>query len=131
MAEGWLCVSTLKQTLKLLVEAHDAGVVLEDADAPVVRPEPPADLLRRAEDRLLEQVVDAPAVEVDRALERLVRAVLRPGLGERLQLDVGRVAAQRAEVRLDRLHLGEVERRAGRRGSASPGRRRPARAAAR
>ena len=52
----------------------------------------------------------APAVEVDPALERLVRAVLRPGLGDRFQLDVGRVAVEFAEVRLDRLHLVERQR---------------------
>ncbi len=51
------------------------------------------------------------AVEVDLALERLVRAMLRPGLGQRFQLDVGGIAAEFAEVSLDRLHLGEIERK--------------------
>ena len=31
-AEGWLCVSTLKQTASVVVERDDAGVVGEDAD---------------------------------------------------------------------------------------------------
>ena len=84
----------LEADVKLVVETHDAGVVLEDADAPVVGAEPAADLLRGAEDRFLEQIVDAPAVEIDLALERLVRAVFRPGLGQRFQFDVGRIAAQ-------------------------------------
>ena len=65
-----------------VVEFDDAGVVLEDADAPIVAAEPPANLLGGAEDRFLEQIVDAPALEVDRALERLVRAMFRPGLGD-------------------------------------------------
>src|SRR5438105_80374 len=99
----------LETDVILVVEAHDAGVVLEDADTPVVRPEPPPDLLRRAEDRLLQEVVDAPAVEIDLALERLVRTVLRPRLSQRLQLDVGRLAVLDAEVRLDGPQFRQVE----------------------
>ena len=93
-----MCVSTLKQTLILVVEPNDAGIVREDADAPVVRAELLANLLRGGEDRFLEQIVmcvsTRPAFERDRALECLVRAVFRPGLRERLQLDVGRLPAQ-------------------------------------
>ena len=97
-----------------VVEAHDAGVVGEDADAPVVGAEPAADLLRRPEDRLLEQIVEMPDAavvfdELDTALEGLVRAMLRPRLRQRLQLHVGRIAAQLAEMRLDGPHLGETE----------------------
>ena len=44
------------------------------------------------------------------ALERLVRAMLRPRLGQRFQLHVGRVAAGGAEMLLDRPHLGQAQR---------------------
>ncbi len=47
----------LEADVKLVVEAHDAGVVLEDADAPVVRTEQAANFLRGGENRLLEEVV--------------------------------------------------------------------------
>ena len=45
----------------LVIEAHDAGVVRKDADAPIVVAESPANFLRGGEDRLLEQVVVACA----------------------------------------------------------------------
>ena len=41
--------------------------------------------------------------------ERLVRAVLAPRLGQRLELDVGGIATGGAEVALDGLQLGRVE----------------------
>ena len=51
----------------------------------------------------LAEQVDARRPSVgDRGPERLVGAVLAPRLGERLQLDVGRVAAERREVVADR-----------------------------
>ena len=43
----------------------------------------------------------------DPAGQRLVAAVFAPGLGERFQFDVGRIAVQLAEVLLDRLHLDQ------------------------
>ena len=46
-------------------------------------------------------------VHVHRALQRLVDAVLAPGLGDGLQLGVRRVAALLPEIRLHRLHLRE------------------------
>ena len=76
-------------------------------------------LLRALEDRVLDQVLVGagaellagliPDFDLDGALERLVDAVLAPGLGEGLEFDVGRLAAGRAEVVLDRLHLGQRE----------------------
>ena len=42
--------------------------------------------------------------------KRLVDAVLAPGLGQRLELDIGRVAADAAIVTLNSLHLAQVER---------------------
>ena len=53
---------------------------------------------------------DAAAIEVDLALERLVGAVLGPGLGQGFQFGVGWVAADGSEVGLDGTHLGEVQR---------------------
>ena len=95
----------LEADVVLVVEPDDAGVVAEDAHQPVA-----VQLARRLEDRLLEQVVDRPPSKLDPALKRLVRAVLAPGLGQRLELAVGRVAAELGEVALDRLHLGQAER---------------------
>jgi hypothetical protein len=45
----------------------------------------------------------------DRGLERLVDAVLGPGLRERLELDGGRFAAERLVLVADGPHLVEVE----------------------
>src|ERR1019366_8301636 len=95
----------LEADVEVVVELDDAGIVLKDADAPVVGPKPLADFLRGAEDSLLQKIVVALAVAVDDALERLVRAVFRPRLRDSLQLCVGRVALEAAEVGLDRLHL--------------------------
>ena len=50
-----------------------------------------------------------PVVDGDRGAERLVGAVLAPRLGQRLQLDVGRVAAGGLEVGLDGGELLRVE----------------------
>ena len=44
-------------------------------------------------------------VIADAALQRLVHAMLGPGLGQRLQLDVGGVAPRLTVVVLNRLHL--------------------------
>ena len=95
----------LEADVVLVVEANDSGVVGEDADQPV---EP--QLLGRGEDGLLEEVVDRPPLELDLALQGLVRAVLAPGLGQGFQLTVGRVAVEPGEVPLDGPHLGQVER---------------------
>src|SRR5262249_7593817 len=93
----------------VVVEGDDAGVVAEDREAPVA-----LERARRGEDRLLQQVLvgarRAVAGHGDRAGQRLVLAVLRPGLRQRLELDVGWVAALLPEEGLDRLHLLEVER---------------------
>ena len=83
----------LEADVVLVVEPDHAGVVGEDAHQPVE-----VQGLGRGEDRLLEQVVDRPALELDPPLERLVRAVLAPGLGQGLELAVGRVAAELGEM---------------------------------
>ena len=88
-ADGWLWVSALRAIVVPVGERDDAGVADE----------------RRAHERggdrvggVAEQAeqVDGcrPAVVID-GPERLVGAVLAPRLGQRLQLDVGRVAARR------------------------------------
>jgi hypothetical protein len=92
-----------------VVEADHAGVIFKDAHAPVVRAEPAADLLGRPENGLSQEVVEKPAVEVDLPLQSFVGAVLRPGLGDRFQLHVGRVAPLVAEVSLDGPHFHRVE----------------------
>jgi hypothetical protein len=87
------------------VESHHAGVVAKHAHAPVGGAQPAADLLRGREHRLLEEVGVADfagrARVGHRAGERLVAAVLAPGLGDRLELDLERVAAEPAEVVAD------------------------------
>ena len=104
MADGWLCVSTLKQTLlrssnrmtpalSLKTETHQGFFSSAVARMIVV----------------LSRLSIRRAVEINDAAERLVDAVLGPGLRERFQLDVGRVAADLGEVVLDRVHLGEVQ----------------------
>ena len=70
-----------------------------------------ANPLRGGENRLLQQVAEVPRAGLvgvgDAAGERLVAAMLAPGLGDRFQLDVGRLAAQLAVVLLDRLQLDQ------------------------
>ena len=100
----------LEADVELIAELDDAGIVLKDADAPVVLAEAIANLLRGAEDRLFEQILVAFVAEIDDALERLVRAMLLPGLRDRLKLDVGRLTFERPEMGLDRFHLVERER---------------------
>ncbi len=97
----------------LFVERHNAGVVLEHADAPVVVTQPFADLDGGCEDRLPQHVLEVPlplAVAIPNpAGQRLVRTVLAPGLRQRFQLDVGRVPIQLDEAPANCLHLGQVQ----------------------
>ena len=99
----------LEAGMILIVETDDAGIVLEHTDAPVLGPKPATNLRRGPENGLLQQIVDAPAVKVNLAFERLVRAMLRPCLRQRFQLRVRRVAALLAEVTLDGAHLRQAE----------------------
>ena len=103
MAEGWLWVSTLKQTASSSSKAMTPALSLKtDRQKSSL---PLADqVLGALEDRVLDQVLVVARAELlagliadfdlDRALERLVDAVLAPGLGEHLQLDVGRLAVR-------------------------------------
>ena len=103
----------LEADVVFLIESDDPGVIAEDAHQPVAGQFP-----RGAEDRLLQEVVDRPALERDSPLQGLVRTMLAPGLGEGLELAVGGVPADRREVLLDRSHLGEAQRELSRLGSA-------------
>ena len=113
----------LVRNIVALVEADDARVVAKDRNQPVdVVP----NFFRRVLDIRLEQRVDpllaAVLVHVaDAPRENLVLAVLRPGLGDALDLDVGRLfrqaerGARLPDVRsrkvvADRAHLLEAER---------------------
>ena len=93
------------------VEPHHARVVLEHAHTPVARTERVADRLRGGEHRLLEEVVVAGrpggADVIDAAGERLVAAVLAPGLRDRLQLDLERGAAEGVKVVADSVQLAD------------------------
>ena len=59
--------------------------------------------------QLIEQRRELDPIRAQRRAERLVRAVLAPRLGDRLQLDVGRVASERLEVVADGDQLGRIE----------------------
>ena len=103
----------LEADVILVVELHDAGVVREDADAPIVVAEFGANFLRRGEHGFLEQVFEgefALFVAVPHpAPQRLVRAMFTPGLGDRFELGVGGLAVLLAEMPADRLHLGQTQ----------------------
>ena len=103
----------LEADVVLVVERHDARIILEDAHAPVFFAEVFADLLCRGENRFLQHILEDDlllAVPVRNAAgQGFVGAVLAPGLRDGFQLDVGRVAVQLLEVLLDRLHLDQRE----------------------
>ena len=95
------------------VEPHHARVVLEHAHAPVGGAEGAADRAGGGEHRLLQQVVVGRRARrpglVDRAAERLVAAVLAPGLGDRLEFDLAGRAAELPVVVADRVQLADGE----------------------
>jgi hypothetical protein len=88
----------LEGDLMVAVEGDHPGVVLERRE----HPGPFRCIGGRHDGRLQEardlEIRRARLAVLDRCLERAVRAVLRPGLGDGLQLDVGRVAVLRREV---------------------------------
>jgi len=95
---GWGIVGLhLEDEAVVVVEADDAGVVHEDGEAEITGGAGAAfgaDPFRRPLDVGLEEGVDlgdpaGPVVIGDAAVEDLVLAVLRPGLGQALQLRVG------------------------------------------
>src|SRR5439155_16473909 len=94
----------------VIIENDHAGVVFENAQAKAVAA-PRDEILRALEDRLLDQVPVAAdgfsrlVHDLDRALERLVNAVLAPGLRDRLQLDIARLTLPPAKIVSNGLHL--------------------------
>ena len=101
-AEGWLCVSTLKET-----SYSSSKSMMPALSTKAERTQGASISLRRRLQVGLDQAVDAllgvrrSAVVsriVDDALEGLVDAVLGPGLGQGLQLDVGGLAPFGAEI---------------------------------
>ena len=97
----------------LVVEVDHAGIVAKDAHTPVVRPGLLADLLSGGENRLAEHVVELPLLPVvaitNASGERLVAAMLAPGLGDGFQFNIGRIAADGLELGLNRLHFDQRE----------------------
>ena len=95
----------LEADVEIVVEPDDPGVVGEDADQPVA----PISL-GRAEDRLLEQVVDDPPFELDPTLggscASNARSRSAPGFPTRSRSGRGRARRSGA---LDGLQLGEAE----------------------
>ena len=103
----------LERNVVVVVEGDDPGVVDKRRTQPRW-----IERLRGLTQRRKQAIVKADgdlAVgrgvgEVDASPEGLVHTVLGPGLGEGLEFGVGRRTSLASEVRLDRLHLGEVER---------------------
>ena len=91
----------LEANVVLVVKADHAGVVFKDADTPIGRPQSAADFLGRGKNRLFQQVVDEPALKIDRAFQSLVRTVLRPCLRQGFQLDVSGITAKGAVMPLN------------------------------
>ena len=126
----------LEGDVVLLVEADHAGVVGEHADAPIVGCPAAGECATVAAKivslSMLANCRCAVGVAIgDSAGQRLVAAMLAPGLGDRFQFDVGRIAAQIAEIGRESSASRPATDRAGRCGSAAPGPRRPARGSAR
>ena len=101
----------LEHDVVLIVEADHAGVVRKHADAPVPVAGLPANLLRGRENRLLEHVLESLfavfVAIVDSPGQRFMAAMLAPRLGDRFQLNVRRIAAQRAKVGLNDAHFDQ------------------------
>ena len=99
----------LENHVVLVVEPDHARVVAEDAYAPIVETQLFADFLRGGENRLLEHVLEAALARsvavADPPRQRLVAAMLAPGLGDSLQLGVGRIAVELLKIGLDGLHF--------------------------
>ena len=125
MAEGWLCVSTLKQTLNWSSKwttpalssktlTHQSAVLLLPfarmlcVAAKMVSLSRLVNWLRRK--LLIGGGGTERTVVRDSAGERFVAAMLAPGLRHGFQLDVGRIAVEVAEVGLDGFHFDERQK---------------------
>ena len=99
----------LERDLMVAIEGDDPRVVPKRREHPG-----PVHLVGGRHDGGLQETRDlqlrlAWLAVPDRRLERAVRTVLRPGLGDRLQLDVGRVAVLRRIVVAHRLQILQRE----------------------
>src|SRR5688572_11031314 len=93
----------LERDLVVTVEGDHPRIVPEGREYPR-----PVHRVGGGHDVRLQETLDlqhfhALATVPDRRFERPMRAMLRPGLSDRLQLDVSRVSTQRIEVSADRL----------------------------
>ena len=99
----------LESHVVLVVKLHDAGVIFEDADAPVIFAQVFADLNRCRKDGLFEHVVEIDrtvfVTVFDSAGQRFVAAMFRPCLGNGFEFDIGWVTIKRNEMGFDRLHF--------------------------
>ncbi len=99
----------LERDLPIRVEVHDAGVIHERRTHPGAGEFVGSRADRGTQEAVYRLADPVGACEPDAAFEGLVLAVLGPGLRECLELHIGRVAPQRAELVPDRAHLGERE----------------------
>ena len=110
---GMVVRFNLHADVVVAIEPHHARVVAEHAHAPVIGAELLAHLPGGCKHRLLEEIVVPHAAGradmVDRTAERLVAAVLTPGLRDRLQLDLEGIAAEPLKVVADRVEFGGRE----------------------
>ena len=110
-AEGWLCVSTLKTTLycssKRTTPALSRKTLTHQSSSPASRRifSVAAKIVSRSMFSNRRSAV--PVAVANPASQGLVAAMLAPRLGDRFQFDVARVAAERAEMGLDGLHLDQ------------------------
>src|SRR5262249_61841971 len=110
----------------ILVKADQARIVFKHTDAPIDRGEPSGNLLSGGKNSFLQQVAVFSIFDcrgtsffqteifnrksnINLPFQRLMRAVLRPGLGEGFQFDVSWVPTKFAKVLLNGAHLGEVQ----------------------
>src|SRR5205823_6070970 len=101
----------LERDFVVVVEVDDAGVVGEGGAYPGL-----VDFFGGGADVSVQEAIDKgqgdalTLIDGNTSLKGFVDAVLAPGLGDGLELDVGGVAPEAAVVMLDGLHLTQVER---------------------
>ena len=95
----------------LVIEFDDACVIFENAHAPIVLAKLAADRLSGLKDGLFQHVLELTLALLvfigDATGQRLVAAVFAPGLRDRLEFDIRRLASSVLEVLLNSLHLSK------------------------